>query len=145
MRAIGKEFKNGAGIEASLLQVLDLGKGKLLDLAIETQWQFNDHPHFNFSGKDWNTSPEATIERLKKIPVGAYHLSLPGHSTAFVKVNDRLSYFFDPNFGITEINGVDVEKQLYALILKSVATIEDRPGQFNNMPFYVTLAPCRSK
>lgn len=137
MAALGQQFTRGAGMDPALLQCIYLRKGKLLGLKIGTQpkrahaivqWPLVSGactalvqsllgiPLFEQKPSEWNSSSEEIVRKLQTLPPGAYAVGVPKHGTAYIKINDRLGYFFDPNEGITEIQGDKVGEKLHGLI-----------------------------
>ncbi len=129
MIALGKQFADGGGMEATLLQSLNIRKGKLLNMKIGTQAahtsQRYDAPLYTHIRSEWKSSTAQIVHELHNLPAGAYSVALPFHATAYVKINDKLGYFFDPNRGITEINGDAVGEKLYEVISDTLKYIED--------------------
>jgi hypothetical protein len=80
-----------------------------------------------YDSEDWKSSTQEISTWLQEeMPVGAYAISLlPLHQTAFVKINDKLGYFFDPNCGIIEINGSVLGEKLYQLISNTVKDVDE--------------------
>jgi hypothetical protein len=138
MLALGEQFKKGAGKEAVLLQSLVLKKGKILDLKIGMPWatieavepKAGEKKRAFFSGgyhahqlvaKDLLSKPVRTLCDFEDLDSGAYLLGFGkygkeyGHATAWIKISDDLSYFFDPNKGIYEIRGTSQAKELFEL------------------------------
>ncbi len=116
LAAIAHEFKVGGGKDSTLLQTVWLAKGKLLNLKIGVQ---NDAGEIfrseliKFTPTEWKANPSEMICQIKAIPPGAYALGLPLHQTSFIKIDDRLGYFFDPNHGVFEIQGNEIAEKLY--------------------------------
>lgn len=140
MSALSKQFANGGGVDAVLLQSLCLRKGKLLGLKIGTQ-PLRTHnqlpfPLIRHTPNEWNSAAEAMANKLQNLPAGAYSIGVPRHQTAYIKYDDTLSYFFDPNHGFTEISGINQGAELYHLITKALK----ETGETNH-PAYQRLAP----
>jgi hypothetical protein len=144
MAALGKQFKNGGGMDPVLLQNIYLHTGDLLNLKIGTQpadanrlpitpEQIRNMPAGTYDVpieliqstlSQWRSNSEM-IHQLRNIPTGAYAVSLPFHSVAFVKINDALGYYFDPNHGIIEIQGNELAEKLYEQVCISSNECEE--------------------
>lgn len=151
MAAIGKQFAKGGGMDPTLIQSLHLGKGKLLGIKMGSQaprelgvW---DLSKLNFNGTviakqisnygtpvilrtptEWRSLGDEIIRQLQTLPSGAYTARMPGHVTVYVKIHDRLGYFFDPNDGITEIQGDSVGEELYKQVLDTTGRLLTIPS-----------------
>ena len=130
MAALAKQFKNGGGMDPTLLQSIFLGTGNLLNLKIGTQSAAEtDYTKlFEHTPNEWRSSSDAIIGQLKTLPVGAYAVGLPKHQTGFIKINDKLGYFFDPNYGVMEIQGHELAEKLYE---KVSHTLKETSGSSN--------------
>jgi hypothetical protein len=141
MAALGKQFAHGGGVDPTLLQNIHLRKGKLLGLKIGTQPAHVHAPGvFALSSETpakWRSSAPEITHLLQSMPAGAYKIILPIHSTVFIKIHDKLGYFFEPNYGITEINGAALGEKLYQLVsysLKKTGDIdEDLPNRIRKL------------
>ena len=124
MRALGKQFANGGGMEATLLQSLYMRKGKLLGLKIGAQTAHslsnNYTPTVDYPSSNWHSQAGEIIEQFQNMPAGAYRSWVPRHATVYIKINTNLGFFFDPNHGITEINGDAQGEELFKLVSKSL-------------------------
>lgn len=124
MAALGKQFAKGGGTDPVLLQSIHLRKGKLLGMRIgDKSLNSPGNPcgalyHYKF--EDYRSKPKLIERALQQLPPGAYEIHLPFHLTSYIKINDNLGFFFEPNYGITEINGSAVGQKLYGLIAKSL-------------------------
>ncbi|MGC1878473.1 MAG: hypothetical protein WA678_03745 [Rhabdochlamydiaceae bacterium] len=130
MAALGEQFKNGGGMDPTLLQSIFLRKGKLLDLKIGTQPAHSTtvrHPVSSIEHPPhrWKTSSTEMIDQLKTLPPGAYTVRVPSHRMAFVKIDDRLGFFFNPNEGIIEICGNELGEKLYTQITYALKNVEE--------------------
>ncbi len=125
MSALGKLFQDGGGSEATLLQSLYIKKGSLLGLKVGIQ-PIHSHgtlstPVLKQATSDWNSSMNPQVAtKLQNLPAGVYRTNVPRHAMAYIKINDTLSYFFDPNEGLIEINGKDQGEKLYELLKTSL-------------------------
>jgi hypothetical protein len=131
LAAIADQFKDGGGMDPTLLQTVHQRKGKLLNLKIGVQ---NAHGQFirteliKRTPREWKANASEVIRQIKAIPAGAYGLGLPRHQTAFIKIDDRLGYFFDPNDGVLEIQGNELAEKLYDQVSSTLkATGETHP------------------
>jgi hypothetical protein len=116
MRALGKQFSKGGGMEATLLQSLFINKGKLLGLNIGFQSIHSRQPISAVARVNWQSeSKENGIKFLQDLPVGAYAIRFSHHQMAFVKCNNNLAYYFDPSIGIIEIQGPEMINRLHTL------------------------------
>jgi hypothetical protein len=134
MAALGKQFVHGGGVDPTLLQSIYLQKGKLLGLNIGTQPAHSRAKGcslMEYIPAEWRSSALEITCQLQNMPAGAYKIGLPKHAISFVKIHDKLGYFFDPDDGIMEINGDAVGEKLYQLISLSITetgeTDKDNP------------------
>lgn len=81
------------------------------------------------------------VKPLRDLPAGAYATHLPRHVTAWVKIDPMLSFFFDPNHGITEISGPEHAEVLYVLLKGTLAATGDRSEKHPNLPLYMDVNP----
>lgn len=134
MAALSEQFEQGGGMEATLLQTLDVHNGKLLDLKIGNQPHKHDArferkrdciPILKFSFEQWVEAKPAVTHAFEDwLPNGAYLFRLQGHNTAWIKISYNLSYFFDPNFGVFEVKGALMGSDLVRLIDQSMDDAE---------------------
>jgi hypothetical protein len=143
MMALGKLFEQGGPQESVLLQSLFIRGGKLLDLKIGMPKQKWFEKLLKLDNEAIQLQLPSAIRRFEKLPLGAYQLGFPGHATAFVKVSNDLSYFFDPNDGIYEIKGTqqgEAAFTLFADVIKYLAeSNEGRVAKENRIGF----VPCQ--
>lgn len=146
MAALGKQFSRGGGMDPTLLQSLKLQKGKLLNLKIGSQPIHSTNPRpvrtIKVSPAQFRSNASEMIHQLQNVPTGAYVLGLPIHETAFVKINERLGYFFEPNRGIIEIQGNELGEKLYSLIDRSLNATGDgaeEEREYDVTPLYIAL------
>ena len=135
MRALGKQFTSGGGMDPTLIQSLALQKGKLLGLKIGAQ-RLNSpgvrrSSNIRHRTSHWYSQREQITQEFQNMPVGAYRAWVPNHATAYIKINANLGYFFDPNNGITEINGSAQGEKLYALVSQSLKETGEHEGETN--------------
>ncbi|MGE0669655.1 MAG: hypothetical protein AB7H48_11060 [Parachlamydiales bacterium] len=122
MIALGRQFSKGGGVEPVLLQSLNIKNGSLLNLRIgvhDQQLIAGRYPGVELSRyplNQWENEQDRIIQELRNLPPGGYKVGVPHHSTAYVKVDDHLSFYFDPNVGIIEISGEEVPRYLHALL-----------------------------
>lgn len=135
--ALGKQFKHGGGMDPVLLQAIDAQKGGLLGLKIGAQPRgaavVDEWPLVSGAGKarvlttyntplyskeayKWNSSSIENISAIQNLPVGFHFVRVPKHMTAYIKINDKLGYFFDPNDGFLELRGDNVAEELHACV-----------------------------
>ncbi|MGC2595984.1 MAG: hypothetical protein WA347_06870 [Rhabdochlamydiaceae bacterium] len=129
MAALGEQLINGGGMDPTLLQTLKLRKGKLLNLKRGTQpihsttvdypIKLIEHPTHR-----WKANSTEMIGQLKTLPPGAYSVGIPYHQMAFVKIDDRLGYFFNANKGIIEICGNELGEKLYGQVNSALKDVE---------------------
>lgn len=116
MRALGKLFKQGGGIEPMILQTVLNNEKKQellgLKLGVPNSRASMREPLHKFTLSQNKYSDAQMIDKIQKIPPGAYMVSLGVHMTTYIKVSDTLGFFFDPNEGIIEINGEAVGFEL---------------------------------
>ena len=91
--SIGIEFSKGGGPEAVFLQGLHLTEGNLYGIQID--------PIQPWTEKNTETGEDS----LDQLATGMYLICLFFHATAYLKTNETTGYFFDPNTGITSIEG----------------------------------------
>lgn len=140
MRTLGKQFVSGGGMDSTLLQSLYTCKGKILGLKIGTQPIHSRNQDYTFSFKrfcpEWYSNPQQMVEEMQNLPPGAYRAFLPKHDTAYIKIDNNLGFFFDPNRGITEINGSQQGEKLYELLSSSLATTHEMEvPEYNKIVF----------
>jgi hypothetical protein len=129
--ALGKLFALGAPREAVLLQSLYIKKGKLLNVRVGTL----DHPRTRHPLETIsidNTGKVNAIEgktKINNLPTGAYFIGLALHACAYIKIDQTLAYFFDPNRGIYEIRGRSQGEQLLPFF-KPIYMEDNRPIEF---------------
>lgn len=144
MAALGKQFETGGGMDPTLLQSINLAKGKLLDLKIGAQTAHARRPIEHLIRKtpsEWKSSPEETIRRLQNLPPGAYETGLPVHQTAYVKIDRNLGFYFEPNRGIVEINGEAQGEKLYELLSESMKNTGESSKSHPGLVLHVDVAP----
>jgi hypothetical protein len=101
-------------MDPTLLQTIYLRKGKLLNLKIGPQDPRGQRTALiKHTPSQWKANRSEVIRQINAIPAGAYALGLPRHLTAFIKIDDQLGYFFDPNHGVLEIQGNELAEKLY--------------------------------
>ena len=49
----------------------------------------------------------------------------------FIKINEELGYFFDPNYGIIEIQGRELAEKLYDIVSNIVRDLETGKVEIN--------------
>ncbi len=146
MLALGKQFANGGGMDPTLLQSLNLKKGKLLNMKFGTQAPHTTRcptPLHKHTPAEWKSQAGQIVQRLQNLPAGAYGVGLPLHQTAYIKIDDRLGYFFDPNHGITEINGDAVGEKLYELVTASLKGTGETCDKLKNVTLHLDVTPVR--
>jgi hypothetical protein len=119
LAAIAEQFENGGGMDPTVLQSVFLRGGKVLNLRRgkrDAAGRLLEHYVIKHKHNDWRTNPSEMIRKIKALPVGAYRVGLPVHTTAFIKVSDQLGYYFDPNYGVIEIQGSELSEKLYAQV-----------------------------
>jgi hypothetical protein len=137
MNALGKQFSKGGDIEPTLLQSINLRKGKLLNINIgkEAPYQHRKYSQpeglFTYSTTEWASNVQNIAEQLQNMPKGAFKLCIPRHAMAYVKIDARQSFFFDPNQGIIEINGDNQGQKLHELITNTLVPSNDIRSSFN--------------
>ena len=138
MIALGKQFSKGGGIEPTLLHSLYVRNGKLLNMRIgEQQGRVSGQagrPVCSHTLSDWKDAEDQVLSELKNLPAGAYSLIVPFHQMAYVKIDAHLGFLLDPNEGIIEISGKEVEEELYAFVL--LAAQECLEGNALDYMFY---------
>ncbi len=136
MAALGKQFSQGGGMDATLLQSISLRNGKLLNLKIGTQSQGSHEistPIIKKAVSDWSAMGNEIIHQLQNLPVGAYTMFIPCHAMVYIKINQKLGYFFDPNQGILEINGEDQGRKLNELFTE---VLNDLKHAWKDLPSF---------
>ncbi len=130
MATLGEQFKDGGGMDPTLLQSINpLGTGQLLNLNIGTQ-SVADTAYvpvrlIEHTPNEWRSQSAEMTRQLKVMPAGAYAVGFPRHQTAFVKIDDELGFFFDPNRGITEIQGPELAEKLYERVSRTLEETGD--------------------
>jgi hypothetical protein len=124
MAALGEQFEEGGGMDPTLLQSLFIDTGEILNLKVDIESNLVKHT-FN----QWRSDSKEMIRQLKTLPCGAYTIVLPVHQTAFIKINDCLGYFFDPNSGIIEIQGSQLAEKLYDRVSHSLKATGNGTGK----------------
>ncbi len=124
--AIAEQFKKGGGMDPTLLQSVYVRGGKVLNLKIGNRdaagRSFYPNRHIP---NEWRTNSSEMIRKMKALPAGAYGVALPVHMTAFIKVNDLLGYYFDPNHGVIEIQGSELSEKLYEQVSRVLRATGD--------------------
>lgn len=149
MAALGAQFSKGGGIEPTLLQSINLWKGKLLNLKIGTQGihshgSFGD-PLYAHTPAEWKSQSKQIIEKLQNMPAGAYGTYLPFHMTAYIKINDRQGFFFDPNEGIIEIIGDNVGEKLYEMLTETLKHTGENSETYPDLDYRVGIIPYQKR
>lgn len=122
MFAMGQLYKKGGGVDATLLQSINIRKGKILDLQIGTQSTHKKNllpqPLIEKNVSNWRGSQLKKVgKQLQKLQPGLYRTGLPEHATLYLKSHNQLGYFIEPNHHILEINGPAQGKFLAHLML----------------------------
>jgi hypothetical protein len=139
MCMLGKQFKNGGGQEPTFLQSINIKKGKLLGLKVGTQNVGSPSKCLHkWATVEWNSRKSEMVQQLQNIPPGVYSTWVPRHATAYIKIHDSLGFFFDPNHGITEINGPSQGEQLYTLISTALSNTGESKTASHN---FITITP----
>lgn len=142
MRAIGKQFVNGGGYDPALFQSISFRKGKILGLKAGIQKpRAPETPLLCFSTAHWHSNKQDMVNHLQNLLPGVYKTCVPQHATAYVKVNNNLGFFFDPNVGIIEINGPTQAEKLYELISTTQKSIGDLTGPLGFHFNYIKITP----
>ena len=145
MAAIGRQFAEGGGMESTLLQSIYLRKGNLLNMKVGTQVAHSPGTFvtslYKYTPSEWKSSTELIVCQLQNMPAGAYEVGLPLHDVTYVKINNRLGFFFDPNHGITEINGDAVGENLYELISKTLRNTGEFSKEHKDLILHVDIIP----
>lgn len=143
MAALGAQFKNGGGMDPTLLQSISLGTGELLNLKIGTQSAAGTtcRKLIEYTPEQWRSRSADILRQLKAMPAGAYAVGLPVHQTAYVKINDQLGFFFDPNRGIEEIQGPEHDQKLYERVSHTLKTTGDRSDEYTSLTLHVDFEP----
>lgn len=137
MAALGEQFKTGGGMDPTLLQSICLDAvedkqsmdqgyflqagGYLLNLKVDKSNAQTQSVRYSLD--QWRKGDYEPVEELDLLPAGAYAVSLPEHQTVFIKINRQLGYFFDPNFGIVEIQGSYLSFELHDKVSHSLIAI----------------------
>lgn len=109
MKALGKQFKDGANKEAMILQSVNDHQGDLHGVKIiaPAPHRFTIYRAANY---------QYLFNQINKLPSEtAYLCIVPGHATVYIKKNDQLGCFFDPNVGEFIIKGPDQGEKLLSL------------------------------
>jgi hypothetical protein len=148
MAAIGEQFKNGGGMDSTILQTFYLGERNLLNLKIGVQPEpiqsFRPTPLIRQTSNQWTTNSAEMISQLRKMPTGNYAVRVTKHQTAFIKINDELGYFFDPNCGIIELQGKEIAEKLYEQLSTIWKEFGDGSGKDHYPYFELTPVSLRA-
>ena len=131
MEAIGQRMCRGGKVEAVFNQSIDIRYGEIIDFVFDINRNYFSEerdPQRIWNGltwKFWNENPTTMQNTIAQVPPGAYYLGIPYHGMAYIKISDQLSYLFDANDGIIEINGVDQAEYLYQLVTQKAKAIQD--------------------
>lgn len=124
-------FKDGGGVEATLLQNIRLLKGKMLGLKVGAQPVHSPDPvPFPLMTKTvnaWKQHSKAIIQSLQQLKPGIFRTDVPEHSTLYIKINSSLGFYMDPNEGVIEINGTEQGMFLHALMQYSFLAVKGDP------------------
>jgi hypothetical protein len=60
----------------------------------------------------------SAIEKLKKLPPGAYGVGLHNHRIGYIKMDDQLGFIWDPNKGAIALVGKKQADELLKYLLK---------------------------
>lgn len=149
MSVLSKQFSHGGGKEAVVLQAINIKKGKVLGLQIGKQpcshpiaprWWSTELTIPDSIWKNSNAAPTIIEQFQAFAPNTAYEIWVPRHAIAYIKIHDRLGFFFDPNYGVFEINGIDQGKKLYSLIAAAYNATGGDKG-IESSSFGVLLTP----
>jgi len=131
MAALGKQFKKGGGMDPTLLQSFHLGED-LLNLKMGSRSKGAPcNALIKRTSDQWRSNASISIGQLNTLPSGAYRVRLPCHSTVFIKINEEVGYFFDPNYGIIEIQGRELAEKLYDIVSNIVRDLETGKVEIN--------------
>ena len=102
LKAVGKQFEQGAPAQAAFLHSLDLPPiYKLLALKVQM-----DHSKISTQAKSENQ----IIVEFQKRPPGVYGIYTSTHQVVYIKVDELRQYLFDPNIGVVKITSPDLLK-----------------------------------
>lgn len=111
MAALAQLFAEGGGMEPTLLHSLNIKKGSFLGLKIGAQAYdsntINSQPSLEELFLEWDgLLKNSIVHRLKKLAPGIHHIVICNiHAASYVKINENLAFFLDPNHGIFKIQG----------------------------------------
>jgi hypothetical protein len=143
MAALGEQFKDGGGMDPTLLQSISLNTGELLNLKIGTQSaaETTCRKLITYTPSQWRSLSADIIRQIKGLPEGAYAVGLPLHQTACIKIDNELGFFFDPNHGVIEIQGPEFAEKLYERITDSLEGTGDGSTKFPSLNLKVDFEP----
>jgi hypothetical protein len=108
MYAVTKEFRNGGGAVATMLQNFDWeSEYRVLGLDRTNAEAMMSEGSLSIPVEGWQTLKQnhQLAMVLQELGVGAYQVILPGHAMYYKKIDANHGFFFDPNDGTQEING----------------------------------------
>lgn len=115
IRAVGFEFKDGAKEAPTALHSIGINEGELLGLEVGDKTKqgepFHDNCNKNFKRLPLVAIHESkldqtnALEDLENLPPNVYMVHSYHHAMVYVKINNELGFFFNPDGGITEIRG----------------------------------------
>lgn len=121
MFALSKIFRDGAPIEAMLLQGMYTRNGKIMNLCHNSEHHIGFHYLDNarkielaeINGTRQIKDPTLAKKELTNLDVGAYICCFPTHAVVYIKVSQELSYFYNPNRWIMEVAGPHQGEHLF--------------------------------
>jgi hypothetical protein len=102
LRAVGKQFEQGAPRQAAFLNSLALPSlYNLLRLEVR-----RDYSKIEVAGK----IPEQIFREIQCRVPGVYGIYTSSHQVVYIKINDNLQYLFDPTKGCIKITSTQIFK-----------------------------------
>lgn len=140
--AIMEQFTNGGGLDPTLMHSIFIRGGKLLNLRVgkrDSQGRWIRYYVIRNTIAEFREKSSEMVRQIKGLPAGAYAVGLPTHATAFIKINDQLGYFFDPNHGAIEISGNELSEKLYEELRETLErTYDEKEGEASE---YIDFSP----
>jgi hypothetical protein len=101
LMAVAKQFEKGGGTEAVLIHSINQKKGKILNLKIEEDFLNLTLPMLK------KMSSNETTQKLSSLANGVYGIHFLAHQCVYIKINQEMSFYFDPSEGLFELRGAE--------------------------------------
>jgi hypothetical protein len=111
LKALGKQFEQGAPRQAAFLHSLDFPSlDDLLSFPVK-----NNHIKITPAGK----TEDRIIGILQALPPSVYGIYLASHEVVYIKLDESRHYLFDPQVGLIKVTSPSVFKQAMGSYLQS--------------------------